>query len=314
MIGQPFPPPIPHALRSLPGVLGVGFGIKETGGQLTPGLAWRVYIGRKKVRNEIPASELIPLFIDGFATDVIEYNAPVACSSQKKAGYGQCIANSKGVPGTISCIAHSLTDQQPVLLSNYHVLFGNGAMENDKVWLVNDKAGKRAFTEAGKLQLGRIGTVRYEAHDIYVDCAISSFKPDSKEKINRDKFPEVKGIATAQAGDRVTKSGAATGHTSGIVVDAAYPDIAWIEGNSFAAHRQLLIRSNDEKPFSGEGDSGAMIFDQHQHALGLLWGTNSRGEGVACPIAPVLFALHITIEQPATNWLRRLTSFYKHVN
>jgi hypothetical protein len=94
----------------------------------------------------------------------------------------------------------------------------------------------------------------------------------------------------------VTKCGAATGTTTGVVVSVDYADVAWIEGRPQAASRQLLVRSlGDEGPFSAAGDSGALVVNASGKAVGLLWGANSRGEGVACPIAPVLHAMNIAL-------------------
>ena len=42
-------PDPPAALRAIAGVLGVGFGLKEVGGALTPVPAWRVYVGHKQI-------------------------------------------------------------------------------------------------------------------------------------------------------------------------------------------------------------------------------------------------------------------------
>jgi hypothetical protein len=309
---QPQTIQVPPALSALPGVIGVGFGLKETGGRLTRIPAWRVYVKQKISSAEIAEDARIPAFTDGFATDVIEY--AVTRSSAAPAVTATCIANSKGIPGTLGCIARTLTDQQPVVLSNYHVLFGKGAVENDKVWLVGEASGKRTFDELGKVQLGRVGTVRYRNADFYVDCAISSFAPENLSHKMRRKLDaisrSVTGADDAKTGDAVIKRGAATGETRGIIVDAAYPDVACFEENSFAAHRQLLIRTEDGTPFSREGDSGALVTGNGGRALGLLWGTNTRGEGIACPIGPVLYALHITLDQPQKrSWLRRIFSF-----
>jgi hypothetical protein len=99
----------------------------------------------------------------------------------------------------------------------------------------------------------------------------------------------------------VTKTGAATGTTTGIIVDPAYrgttnPYPAANRDVREPAPRQLLIRSNDpQRPFAAEGDSGALIWNEHDTPIGLLWGTTVAAEGVACPIAPVLHALNIQL-------------------
>ncbi len=57
-------------LMQYPGVVGVGIGVKETGGEMTPQFAFRVYVEEKKDPSEIPPDEVIPEEIMGFLTDV----------------------------------------------------------------------------------------------------------------------------------------------------------------------------------------------------------------------------------------------------
>ncbi len=206
---------------------------------------------------------------------------------------GARIANSRGIPGTLGCLAHTLHDRRPVLLSNWHVLFGNGGEEDGVVWLVDEVDGTRRLSAIGNVLYGKLGTVRLDGESYYVDCAVSSCPPPPGTP-----SPLVSGHDIAQPGDLVTKTGAMTGTTTGIVVSVDYSDVAWIEGRSYPTPRQLLVRRVDsEAPFSAEGDSGALIVNAMGKAVGLLWGANSRGEGVACPIDPVLHAMNITLWQ-----------------
>jgi hypothetical protein len=98
----------------------------------------------------------------------------------------------------------------------------------------------------------------------------------------------------ARIGDRVTKTGAATGTTTGIIIDVNYSEPV---GQVEYGQGQILIKPVDELPFAAEGDSGSLVVADSNKAVGLLWGTNTRGEGVACPIAPVLYAMNITLAQ-----------------
>jgi hypothetical protein len=62
---------------------------------------------------------------------------------------------------------------------------------------------------------------------------------------------------------------------------------------------QLLIRplteSRGPSSFCEKGDSGAIVEDEAGRPIGLLWGRNHRGEGLAAPIGPVLEALDIVL-------------------
>lgn len=208
---------------------------------------------------------------------------------------GTKIANSRGVPGTLGCIAHTRDSGRTVLLTNWHVLFGNGGFEGDVIWLVDETDNTRRYWKIGRTLYGKIGKVCLDGEDYYVDCAVSSFLFPPAIQHSWSIIAE---YDAAQPGDLVTKTGAATGTTVGIVVDVKYADYAWFAGRSYFAPQQLLVRPlNNETPFSAEGDSGTLLVNAKGKAVGLLWGTNSRGEGVACPIIPVLHTLNLTLEQ-----------------
>jgi hypothetical protein len=95
------------------------------------------------------------------------------------------------------------------------------------------------------------------------------------------------GADTPRVGERVTKTGAATGTTTGIIIDVNYSK----PGQPAFGPTQILIKSIDDAVFAAEGDSGSLIVSDSRKAVGLLWGTNTSGEGVASPIAPVLHAM-----------------------
>lgn len=294
------------------GVLGVGYGLKETNGEVTSIPAWRVYVRSKTALSQLSAADRVPVSIAGIATDVVarSMTSQSAGSVTTGIGYGSRIANSRGVPGTLGCLAHTLQDRRPVFLSNWHVLFGNGAEKSGQVWLVDETDGTRRFSGIGRSLYGKIGTVRLDGEDYYVDCAVGSFLPPERRKRRPGqrawaRASMVTGHDTAKPGYRVTKTGAATGITSGIVVDTNYPDFVWIEGRAYSAPGQLLVQPiKGCKAFSDEGDSGAVITNTANKVVGLLWGTNCRGEGIACPIGPVLNSLNIVLGLPLQPGLR----------
>jgi hypothetical protein len=198
---------------------------------------------------------------------------------------GAAIASSCGTTGTLGTLARTRHDGRTVLLSSWHVLYGGGGTDADSdVWLVD---GGRRSRRLGRTLFGKAGAVVFEGAETYIDCAVASCDDDATEA-------DVRGHESAQIGDRVTKRGAATGVTTGIVVRTDYDDVAWIGGRPHPAARQLLIRSLDDgRPFSAAGDSGALVVNEAGNAVGLLWGATHRGEGVASPIAPVLYAMNI---------------------
>jgi endonuclease G len=281
-------------LASLPGVLGVGFGLKERRGVLTGVSAWRVYVRTKRPADGLSSTELVPSTVDGFATDVVEklVTRPTAGASLAAPASGARIANSRGVPGTLGCLAVTLHDGRPVLLTNHHVLFGGGAPESEPVWLVDGVEAAPSFRELGCSLYGKRGVVAFGGVRHHVDCAVGSI--DGAGGLGRRSRLRPEQVTEAAApGDRVTKTGGATGTTAGIVVDVAYPDMAFVEGRAQQAPQQILVRPAGEGPFSADGDSGAILRNGSGGAVGLVWGMNHRGESVACHIGPVLEVLNI---------------------
>jgi hypothetical protein len=212
------------------------------------------------------------------------------------------IANAKGVPGTLGGLARfvdPLGTPCTVLLTTWHTLFANHASWQDAIWLVDERAGRPRYRQLGRTLLGKIGTVRVDGEEYFVDCAAGScfgLSPAASKDVSSG-LPAIAGINGAVSGMAVKKTGAGTGTTHGVIVDTAYCGSVCIDGRTQPAPRQLLVRSSDgTSPFSDAGDSGALVIDEDGRALGLVWGSTTAGDGVACPIGPVLQALNLTFE------------------
>src|SRR5438046_1144717 len=59
-------------LMKIPGVIGVGIGLKQVDGKMTDQICFRVYVHAKKSAEEVPAAEIIPAQVQGFPTDVLK--------------------------------------------------------------------------------------------------------------------------------------------------------------------------------------------------------------------------------------------------
>ncbi len=200
------------------------------------------------------------------------------------------IVNSKGVPGTLGCIAYLRESGEPVILSNWHIIFGKNAAVNDKVWQVEEN--EQSLTELGKVIAGKIGNIWFHNWEFFIDCAISTI---SSPKITVS-LPQITGHAEARAGEKVYKAGAATGLTKGTIMDVQYANQAIVDGHIITAKNQLLIHSDNRTPFSINGDSGAAVLNENHEAVGLLWGVSPNGDGIASPILPIMHQLDIVFE------------------
>jgi hypothetical protein len=220
---------------------------------------------------------------------------------QKDSGMSVRIANSRGVPGTLGCFARTVHQHRPVFLTSYHVLFAAGAARHDPVWRVHEFGGSSNYLRLGSALQGQRGIVRFRGDDYFVDCAIGALDAPLDAAALAACAP-----AAPKRGDRVTKTGAATGTTTGIIVDTSY-STSTDGDNDVDSHvrhpapRQILIRSADPRQrFADEGDSGALVFAEDRSPIGLIWGTTTTAESVACPIGPVLHALSIRLCGAAT--------------
>ena len=201
------------------------------------------------------------------------------------------IINARGIPGTLAGLGRTIRQRRPVFLTCWHVLFAAGAARLDPVWQVSAPSGQR-HQPLGCALHGKRGIVRYRGEDYFVDCAIGAL--DASVGLGLPPLPG--GPVAPMCGDRVWKSGAASGITTGIVVDAGYAAASDHGRVRVHAPGQLLIRSSDPRqPFAQEGDSGALVWNQDDAPVGLLWGTTVAAEGIACPIGPVLQALSIEL-------------------
>jgi hypothetical protein len=211
------------------------------------------------------------------------------------------IANSRGVPGTAGALVRDETGAD-LLLANYHVVFGEGATSGERVWAIPPDQPKEPRGWAvclGAAQQGRIGRVTFNGEACFVDCALVELAagngfPAWLEEVISGPWPSEIGMAAP--GQGVWKHGPTTGVTEGVVVDIAYPDYPVIDNRSWTATGQLLVEPRDpELNFSASGDSGSALCDQHGRMVGLLWGANLSGQGIACPIEPILNCLGVSL-------------------
>ena len=210
------------------------------------------------------------------------------------------IENARGVPGTAGAVVRD-THGIDYLLSTHHVVFGLGAQPGDAVWAVPtfDVHGPRDRVLVGRAASGKIGPTLCGDQTHFIDCALVrledqvAFPPWLKATL-AGPWPTT--TTTPLATLEVLKHGPITGTTMGAIGDAAYPDSTAVDGETIRAPNQVLIRSNDSNlNFAAPGDSGAAIVDHRHQMVGVLWGCNDTGDGIACPIDPVLSALDVSL-------------------
>lgn len=211
-----------------PNVTSVGVGTKSEGGKPTGDLCIQFTVGRKVEPQALVAEGIPPLpksiTVDGveIPTDVVERRfkpswqlVAQAVKDPRKQRQdplmpGISISHPKGTAGTLGCIVYDRQEGRPHILSNWHVLQGEGGRLGDDVVQPGPFDDNRvASNRAGVLVRSHLGLAG--------DCAIARIEGRGVEPKILDLGVAVRRIGEPELGDRVVKSGRTTGVTRGIV-------------------------------------------------------------------------------------------------
>jgi hypothetical protein len=272
-----------------PGVIGVGVGYKEVRRKVTKDPAIRVYV--KKKRSDLPKNWSIPSEIDGALTDIIEepeeviaYSNPSTTGGQTSQGMlvggaeigpSRRFADNGRNSGTIGYI---IGDQnEPMILSSYHVLAVDNNWNNERNKLISQPAGD---------DQNIVAVVEEAWLDGNVDAAVARITDENKRRARTGilpNIPQVNGAATrddvvqmVQSGNKsVRKSGKVTKLTSGIIggiedLDFSI-DVKYTYSPIHRFENQIrVVPRPGTSAFSVPGDSGSLVIDDSNRAIGLL--------------------------------------------
>jgi hypothetical protein len=315
-------------LFAIPGVHTVGFGAKVTAGKPVGEFAIIVQVSRKKLPGEVLPFERIPSEIDGLKTDVVEASALRVRQSVLQGG-DEIDADYGGVftSGTLGCLGRlAVPDSAPpdVLISNHHVLYLKETDPPGADVKIPSCSGCCHTTVAKVLDGPKINAD--------IDAALAKFIPgvDTKAQIHNipikgildltdpKKLPTAIQKAIQDQTYQVYKYGAKTGFTRGQIdfVDAS-------GGTVLPNSKQIQITPLDREFFSKEGDSGAVVYNDSNEIVGLLWGHGGGTQitSFACHITTVLAAfpgLRIAKNPPETIYrtpgIRKLPPMVERVH
>ncbi|HEX8903397.1 MAG TPA: hypothetical protein VF771_01005, partial [Longimicrobiaceae bacterium] len=177
-------------LWAIPGVLRIGFGLKEKAGQVLPEYVFRVYVAAKKPGDELAPEERIPPEVDGIPTDVVVLAEPrPQCSSPMKPGI-QITREAYNVApdsGTIGCFVQK--DGHFYILTNRHVFVpeqGGGDLREDVYQpklstVAGIKCNKPVARVVGEGAPWAFAEDRVIAgNDVRVDCGLLQLKAGEK--------------------------------------------------------------------------------------------------------------------------------------
>lgn len=209
--------------------------------------------------------------------------------------------------------------QSLVLVSNRHVLFAHDAECGNMIFQPNyEQQGDQIVFDVPHLNaiaridnIGLCGHVSYaypgEAEkSYYIDCATAALllkQAGNPQRIHSKtqyftKVARVHPHDTFEGRELKVHLAGRENAMWGKVIDCE-ATVETVTGER--CHNTLVIRAMPDgkgalQPFSRKGDSGALLVDQYQRAVGLLWGQHMHDPYIAyaCHIHPVLSFLQIT--------------------
>ncbi|MBI2441183.1 MAG: trypsin-like peptidase domain-containing protein [Lentisphaerae bacterium] len=273
-------------------VVGVGVGEKITAGRPTGRLCLKVYVATKVAEQKLAHRDRVPLRVARVETDVEEIGKlrPLAFKRRMRpAPPGVSIGHYKITAGTLGCLVNDRRTGRPLILSNNHVLANsNSARRGDAVI-------QPGAADGGKLPKDKIGelerwvALRFGARPNAVDAALA--RPIEAKDVK----PEIIGnvaprrTATARRGLVVQKTGRTTEFTVAKVRDVS-ATVKIVYGRRTALFANQILTT----AMSQGGDSGALVTDQRNRAVGLLFA-GSETVTICNPIAAVFKSLNVRL-------------------
>lgn len=287
-------------LMQKPNTIGMGVGNKYRNGRDTGKLCLQIYVSKKLPTAFISDSGVLPQTYYGIPTDVIEtglftgFNEILAHHSNELG----CSIGLSDIPsaGTAGALTEDKNGHR-YILSNNHVLGNqNTARKGDIVIqpaLLDGGVGPRdavaKLTRYMPLNFLYSDKITDKSPTNTADCAIAECFG------NRTLSPKIHGIGnilppvSPSIGQNVKKSGRTTGLTKGkITAVNATILVSYGKGNA------LFLNQIVTTPMAQAGDSGSLLVDEGNHAVGLLFA-GSASETLFNPIETVLSALQIKL-------------------
>jgi hypothetical protein len=284
-------------LRQYPNVTGLGVGLRVVRGQRTNEVCLRVYVRRKLPEAQLQTTEILPRTLDGVPVDVVEGefvfmqdDAPPLPLEQRVARRfpfltpGVSVGGLRVTAGTLGAAVYDMLGGEQLLLSNWHVLCGSPDCVRE------EEIVQPGVYDGGAAANDTIALLERFAHTDRVDAAVAKV---NGQRFLLDPIPGIgliRDIGVATLGMRVRKSGRTTGVTIGIVDDVS----ADVEVSGLPFVDQISVVPDNGDIIVAGGDSGSLVVDEQNLAVGLLFGGRTDGlQLIANQIQDVIDALHI---------------------
>lgn len=268
----------------LENIVGMGIGEKMAAGLPTGEMAIKVYVVEKLPRQRVRRQALVPAEVGGFKTDVEEVGEIKALRNtgcMRPAPGGISCGHLRVTAGTLGCLV-KIKDKTHILGNNHVLAESNGARTGDLILQPGafDGGVHDPQSHPGKTCrdadhcLGRLSayvSIDFTGKPNRIDAAVALPIADKLVSPDIVTIGRVAGSVRAKRRMFVKKSGRTTQLTHGIVSDtnASF----WIDYDRRRAFfaDQIVVRSIGPKPFSDSGDSGSLVLDERNRAVGLLF-------------------------------------------
>ena len=269
-------------------VVGVGIAKKVAGGRQTDEPCVVVFVERKVPRAQLRPKDLVPATIEAMKTDVVETGRIQALQARtarwRPAPGGVSVGHYRITAGTLGVVARRAGVR--MILSNNHVLANANAAS------IGDAILQPGPYDGGTAAQDRIATLEAFVpivFDGFLDFLLSLFciarpvrnvvdaalgKPLSDADMSDEvlEIGRVSGTASGAIDMPVRKSGRTTGLTEGRITTVAATVRVFYGLTRSARFRDQLVAS----ALSQGGDSGSLIVNADDHAVGLLFAGSSN--------------------------------------
>ena len=278
-------------------VVGMGFGNKIIKGVNTGEPCFKVFVAKKESASILKDGNMIPKFYKGMKTDIIQTGKLTFSSLSEKnlpLKFGYSIGpNGVSTCGTAGCLVKDSC-------GNYYILSNNHILSNFDELPIGTPILHPGVYDSGKYPddliayLSKKIQLLYSTEDKknynYVDCAIAKIINPNCVTKKIAFVGGIKGVQDAEIGMHVKKVGRTTELTTGIITELdALVELAGPNDSTELFDNQIITTY-----MSFNGDSGSLLLDSDNHAIGLL---NATGDSfsISNPIKEVLKALKVSL-------------------
>lgn len=287
-----------HAdLMACENVVGVGIGNKVTEEEDTGELCLSVFVSQKLEPSLLRKKDLIPKAIGRFKTDVVEtgiifagagpmaepatrieeggVSVEVLTTRVRPAEGGYSVGHYQITAGTYATAVYD-SSSYPGMPRKYYVLSNNHVLANSNAARIGDPVLQPGPYDGGIMgrdtiaRLSRFVPIQFAGGPNYVDAALAEGNFDV---LDREIYwiGYVRGAVAPAIGMSVQKTGRTTNYTTGrITAINAVVNVSYGGGQTARFEKQVLSTS-----MSAGGDSGSLLLDMDNKAVGLLFAGSS---------------------------------------